>query len=65
MRSLADEARASVSPTRLLWRLRNVSALVLARNTVAAGFAAQGGSLDSVQDLYEMVAELAPTAATE
>lgn len=42
-----------------------VTALVLARNTVAAGFAAQGGSLDAVQNLYDMVAELAPTAATE
>ena len=40
-----------------------VTALVLARNTVAAGFAAQGGSLDAVQNLYDMVAELAPTAA--
>lgn len=42
-----------------------VTALVLARNTVAAGFAAQGGSLDAVQDLYEMVAELAPSAALD
>ena len=42
-----------------------VTALVLARNTVAAGFAAHGGSLDAVQNLYDMVAELAPTAATE
>ena len=39
-----------------------VTALVLARNTVAAGFAAQGGSLDAVQNLYDMVAELAPSA---
>lgn len=42
-----------------------VTALVLARNTVAAGFAAHGGSLDAVQNLYDMVAELAPTAALE
>ena len=37
-----------------------VTALVLARNTVAAGFAARGGSLDAVQHLHDMVAELAP-----
>jgi len=39
-----------------------VTALVLARNTVAAGFAAQGGSLDAVQNLYDMVPELAPAS---
>jgi len=42
-----------------------VTALVLARNTVAAGFAAQGGSLDAVQNLYDMVGELAPPAALD
>lgn len=42
-----------------------VTALVLARNTVAAGFAAQGGSLDAVQNLYDMVAELAPASVVD
>lgn len=37
-----------------------VTALVLARNTVAAGFAALGGSLDDVQELNRAVTELAP-----
>ena len=37
-----------------------VTALVLARNTVAAGFASLGGSLDAVQELTRVVAELGP-----
>ena len=37
-----------------------VTALVLARNTVAAGFASLGGTLDDVQELNRAVTELAP-----
>ena len=37
-----------------------VTALVLARNTVAAGFASLGGTLDAVQELNRAVTELAP-----
>jgi methylenetetrahydrofolate dehydrogenase (NADP+)/methenyltetrahydrofolate cyclohydrolase len=37
-----------------------VTALVLARNTVAAGFASLGGTLDAVQELTRAVAELGP-----
>lgn len=37
-----------------------VTALVLARNTVAAGFASLGGTLDDVQELNRAVLELAP-----
>ena len=37
-----------------------VTALVLARNTVAAGFASLGGTLDAVQELTRVVAELGP-----
>jgi methylenetetrahydrofolate dehydrogenase (NADP+)/methenyltetrahydrofolate cyclohydrolase len=37
-----------------------VTALVLARNTVAAGFASLGGSLDAVTDLTRAAAELGP-----
>lgn len=37
-----------------------VTALVLARNTVAAGFASLSGSLDAVQELTRVVAELGP-----
>jgi methylenetetrahydrofolate dehydrogenase (NADP+)/methenyltetrahydrofolate cyclohydrolase len=37
-----------------------VTALVLARNTVAAGFAQGTGSLDAVQQLHQYVGELAP-----
>ena len=37
-----------------------VTALVLARNTVAAGFAALGGSLDDVQELNKAISQLGP-----
>jgi methylenetetrahydrofolate dehydrogenase (NADP+)/methenyltetrahydrofolate cyclohydrolase len=37
-----------------------VTALVLARNTVAAGFASLGGTLDAVQELTRVVGELGP-----
>jgi len=37
-----------------------VTALVLARNTVAAGFASLAGSLDAVAELNRIVAELSP-----
>lgn len=37
-----------------------VTALVLARNTIAAGFASMIGSLDAVQELTRVLAELGP-----
>lgn len=42
-----------------------VTALVLARNTVAAGFAAQSGTLDAVTELNRLVAELGPRGGHE
>lgn len=42
-----------------------VTALVLARNTVAAGFASFGGTLDDVQELNRAVTELAPLRGWE
>lgn len=42
-----------------------VTALVLARNTVAAGFATRGGSLDAVTELSRVVAEMGPRISHE
>lgn len=42
-----------------------VTALVLARNTIAAGFAALGGTLDDVQELNRAVTELGPRLGHE
>jgi methylenetetrahydrofolate dehydrogenase (NADP+) / methenyltetrahydrofolate cyclohydrolase len=42
-----------------------VTALVLARNTVAAGFASLGGTLDHVQELNRVICELAPRLGHE
>lgn len=42
-----------------------VTALVLARNTVAAGFAAMSGTLDAVTELNRVVAELGPRPGPE
>jgi methylenetetrahydrofolate dehydrogenase (NADP+)/methenyltetrahydrofolate cyclohydrolase len=42
-----------------------VTALVLARSTVAAGFAALGGTLDAVQDLSRVIGQLAPHSGPE
>ena len=42
-----------------------VTALVLARNTVAAGFAALGGTLDAVTELTRLVGELGPASGRE
>jgi methylenetetrahydrofolate dehydrogenase (NADP+)/methenyltetrahydrofolate cyclohydrolase len=42
-----------------------VTALVLARNTIAAGFASLGGSLDDVQELNRVIGELGPRPGQE
>ena len=42
-----------------------VTALVLARNTVAAGFASLGGTLDAVLELNRVVAEFSPRSGHE
>jgi methylenetetrahydrofolate dehydrogenase (NADP+)/methenyltetrahydrofolate cyclohydrolase len=42
-----------------------VTALVLARNTVAAGFAALGGTLDAVTELTRLAGEMGPASGRE